>query len=487
MGAVAGDHEDGVAVAEVHGMQGPRIGPGPELAIDLRIAEHARRAGGAGGGEHHPAARSPDRLAHGAVGAVGRMQQRVLGHLRLVDHGPFAARSSTVRMSVGDQAEAIEAAAIEVAVLVEERRHRGDLVVLDRGQLVARGGIEPRRPVIRRTRRIAVMAMAFDGGKPGLPRRRGAVRPIRHGLSPLMVKLLQMMRPLLEALCRWSSRWVGRRYRGAAMHNPPFRADIIGSLLRPPALRQAFRAFHAGELDQKRFVAEQDAAIRDAIKLQEDVGLKVVTDGEFRRGSYWSRFVERIEGLGVDKARFRFHDEHGEELAFTAPFVTAKLARPTPIALDEFTFLRDNATALAKVTLPAPSSMHFWRGSDYAAPGFYGSPRAFFRDLAKIYRAEIADLAAAGCRYIQLDEVALAMLCDPAVRRQVSDDGSEMARLIDLYVEAIAEAVSGAPAEMSVGVHMCRGNFKGKYLAEGGYDANRQGIVRLCGRHPLSA
>ncbi len=254
------------------------------------------------------------------------------------------------------------------------------------------------------------------------------------------------------------------------MHNPPFRADSIGSLLRPPVLRQAFRAFHAGELDQKLFAAAQDAAIRDAIKLQEDVGLKVVTDGEFRRGSYWSRFVERIEGLGVDKARFCFHDEHGEQLAFTAPVVTGKLVRPTPIALDEFTFLRDNATALPKVTLPAPSSMHFWRGADYAAPGLYDSPRAFFRDLAKIYRAEIADLAAAGCRYIQLDEVALAMLCDPAVRRQVADDGSEMAGLIDLYVEAIAEAISGAPAEMSVGVHMCRGNFKGKYLAEGGYD-----------------
>ena len=265
------------------------------------------------------------------------------------------------------------------------------------------------------------------------------------------------------------------------MHNPPFRADTIGSLLRPPALRQAFRAFHAGELDQKRFVAAQDAAIRDAIKLQEDVGLKVVTDGEFRRGSYWSRFVERIEGLGVDKARFRFHDEHGEELAFTAPVVTGKLARPAPIALDEFTFLRDNATALPKVTLPAPSSMHFWRGADYAAPGLYESPRAFFRDLAKIYRAEIADLAAAGCRYIQLDEVALAMLCDPAVRGQVAADGSDVAELIDLYVEAIAEAVSGAPAEMSVGVHMCRGNFKGKYLAEGGYDEIAKALFGCAG------
>src|ERR1700734_1319604 len=106
------------------------------------------------------------------------------------------------------------------------------------------------------------------------------------------------------------------------MRNPPCRADHIGSLLRPPALRQAFRAFHGGELDAARFAAAQDAAILDAIKLQRDVGLPVVTDGEFRRGSYWSRFVERTEGLGVDKARFSFRDEHGDEVAFTAPVVT---------------------------------------------------------------------------------------------------------------------------------------------------------------------
>ena len=254
------------------------------------------------------------------------------------------------------------------------------------------------------------------------------------------------------------------------MHNPPFRADHIGSLLRPPALRQAFRAFHTGELDQEHFAAAQDAAIRGAIKMQEDIGFKVVTDGEFRRGSYWGRFVERVEGLGVDKARFSFRDEDGEELAFTAPLVTGKVARRTPIALDEFTFLRDNATVLPKVTLPAPSTMHFWRGAQYATPGVYDSPRDFFRELATIYRAEIADLAAAGCRYIQLDEVALAMLCDPAVRKQVTADGNAMAELIDLYVDAIAEAVAGAPPGMMVGVHMCRGNFKGKYLAEGGYD-----------------
>ncbi len=265
------------------------------------------------------------------------------------------------------------------------------------------------------------------------------------------------------------------------MHNPPFRADHIGSLLRPPALRQAFRAHHAGELDQKRFVTAQDAAILDAIRLQEEVGLKVVTDGEFRRGSYWGRFVERIEGLGVDKARFSFRGEDGEQLAFSAPLVTGKLARRAPIALDEFTFLRANATALPKITLPAPSTMHFWRGVQYATPGVYDNPRDFFHELAGIYRAEIADLAAAGCRYIQLDEVALAMLCDPVVRKQGAAGGDELAELIDLYVEAIAEAVAGAPPDMMIGVHMCRGNFKGKYLAEGGYDQIAKALFGCAG------
>jgi 5-methyltetrahydropteroyltriglutamate--homocysteine methyltransferase len=254
------------------------------------------------------------------------------------------------------------------------------------------------------------------------------------------------------------------------MDGPPVRADHIGSLLRPAPLRQAFRAFHSGEIGEAAFAAAQDTAICEAITLQEDVGLPVVTDGEFRRGSYWSHFVERAEGLDIADARFRFHDEQGHELAFTAPFVTGKVVRRNPIALDEFRFLTRHTNALAKITLPAPSTMHFWRGADYAAPGVYPSPRDFFRDLAEVYRAEIADLVAAGCRYIQLDEVALAMLCDPAVRARVAADGSDPHELIDLYVEVIAEAVAGAPDNVAIGVHLCRGNFKGKYLAEGGYD-----------------
>ena len=265
------------------------------------------------------------------------------------------------------------------------------------------------------------------------------------------------------------------------MHRPPFRADHIGSLLRPPALRQAYRAFNDRALDEAGFVAAQDAAIRDAVTLQAEAGLAVVTDGEFRRASYWSRFVERTEGLSVSESRFTFRDEQGLELTFTAPLVTGKVARQRPIVLDEFCFLRDNANALPKATLPAPSTMHFWRGSGYAVPGIYDSPEKFFRDLAAVYRAEIAALAAAGCRYIQLDEVALAMLCDPVVRQRVTADGNDPARLTSLYVEALGDAIASAPPAMAVGVHMCRGNFKGKYLAEGGYDTIAKALFGVTG------
>jgi 5-methyltetrahydropteroyltriglutamate--homocysteine methyltransferase len=257
----------------------------------------------------------------------------------------------------------------------------------------------------------------------------------------------------------------------AADGRPPCRADHIGSLLRPAALRQAFRRHAAGELDDAGFALIQDHAIRAVVLMQEEVGLKVATDGEFRRGSYWSRFVERTEGLAVRDAIFTFRDAHGHEQAFTAPHVTGPVRRGAPIALDEFTFLSAATTALAKATLPAPSTMHFWRGARYADPGVYGDARDFFRDLGAVYRAEIAALAAAGCRYVQLDEVALAMLCDGDVRARVAAEGGDAAALVRLYVEAINEAVAARPPGVTVGVHMCRGNFKGRYLAEGGYEA----------------
>ena len=245
---------------------------------------------------------------------------------------------------------------------------------------------------------------------------------------------------------------------------PLFRADHIGSLLRPKRLREAFRKNSPDELR-----AAQDDAIREVVKLQEDCGLGVVTDGEFRRISYWEKFVRLTRGLEVRDAVFTFHDQAGHESKFTAPYVSGKVSRGEPITLDEFEFLKKSTSRTGKVTMPAPSTMHFYRFTDWS--GAYADAEAFFADLGKVYQAEIADLAAAGCKYVQIDEVAMAILCDPAAREKVKAQGGDADRLVDLYIDALNQAVKGRPAGMTVGVHVCRGNYKGMYLSEGGYDS----------------
>ena len=255
------------------------------------------------------------------------------------------------------------------------------------------------------------------------------------------------------------------------MTRPPFRADHVGSLLRPAELRQAFRRFHAGELDAETFRRIQDDSIRAAVALQEAVGVKVVTDGEFRRASYWGRFVERTAGFEIREAAYKFRDEHGHEMSFTTPYAAGKLRRVRDLAVDEFDFLRGVAKATPKITLPAPSTMHFYAGRHFADPKIYADAATFFADLTAIYRQEIAALIKAGCRYVQLDEVAIAMLCDERVRAQVTSEGQDPDGLVEMYIGAINRAVADCPADLAIGVHVCRGNFKGHFLSEGGYDS----------------
>jgi 5-methyltetrahydropteroyltriglutamate--homocysteine methyltransferase len=252
---------------------------------------------------------------------------------------------------------------------------------------------------------------------------------------------------------------------------PPFRADHVGSLLRPAVLRQAFKDHAAKRIDDETFAQIQDQCIRHVVKLQEDAGLEMVTDGEFRRGSYWSRFVERVEGFVIKPAVFKFRDDHGHEIEFTAPYAAEKLGRSRPLALDEFLFLRGVTKATPKITLPSPSTMHFFRCTDFADRSAYATDETFFADLGRIFRDEITELAKAGCRHIQLDEVAIAQLCDPAIRKRVEDAGQKPDHLVDLYIESLNDAVAGAPPDVVLGVHMCRGNFKGHYLAAGGYES----------------
>jgi 5-methyltetrahydropteroyltriglutamate--homocysteine methyltransferase len=252
---------------------------------------------------------------------------------------------------------------------------------------------------------------------------------------------------------------------------PPFRADHVGSLLRPAALRQAFRRHASKEIGDTEFDRIQDACIREVVAMQEDTGLEVVTDGEFRRGSYWGRFVERLDGFEIRDASFRFRNDQGHEVTFTAPYANSQIKRSKALALDEFCFLRDTARVTPKITLPAPSTMHFFRASDFAAKGIYEDAESFLSDLARVFREEIAELVAAGCRYIQLDEVAIALLCDPAICAQVKAQGHDPDRLAALYVDAINQSLADCPTDVAIGVHMCRGNFKGHYLGEGGYES----------------
>ena len=222
------------------------------------------------------------------------------------------------------------------------------------------------------------------------------------------------------------------------------------------------------------------------MRLQEDAGLQVVTNGEFRRSSYWGRFVERCSGFEIKPAVFKFRDDHGHEVDFTATYAAAKLAPHAPLATTSSRSCaaspRSRRRSPCRRRPPCTST---------AAPilptrRIYADVETFFADLAKIYQQEIADLAKAGCRYIQLDEVAVAMLCDPAIRERISGAGQNPDRLVDLYIKAINDCVAGAPADMVIGVHMCRGNFRGRYLSEGGYESVAA-LRRQDQSHPLPA
>ena len=255
-----------------------------------------------------------------------------------------------------------------------------------------------------------------------------------------------------------------------ATKKPPFRAEHVGSLLRPKELTTAFRAFLKGEMAEAEFHAIQDRAIKDVVALQEDAGLELVTDGEFRRASYWSHWVEAIDGLDVGKAIFTFHDAEGGEVPFTAAICTGTLNKSKPISTDEFTYLNSVAHATPKITMPSPSTLHFYGLTDTIKDSPYDSDAAFLDDLSAIFAQEIADLYALGCRYVQLDEVPLIMLGNPNIRERTKELGGDPTALIGLYIKAMNDAAAGRPADMTAGMHMCRGNYKGRWVTEGGYD-----------------
>ena len=251
---------------------------------------------------------------------------------------------------------------------------------------------------------------------------------------------------------------------------PPFRADHVGSLLRPKKLTEAFRKFSKGQITIEDFKTAQNVAIKDVIELQENVGLKSITDGEFRRASYWSTFVERVKGMEISEALFKFNDDHGNKQDFTAPLVTGKVSRTTSIAGDEFLFLKNHTTKTPKITIVSPPTMHMFRLSKTIEPGVYKSTKEYFADLTKVYQQEIHSLAKTGATYIQIDDVPLPMLSDPLIQQRVTDDGLSPKQLMNDYIELFNGCLENRPDRVTIAVHMCRGNYKGKFLSKGGYE-----------------
>ena len=255
---------------------------------------------------------------------------------------------------------------------------------------------------------------------------------------------------------------------------PPFRADHVGSLLRPPKLKQAREAFAKNALSRDELTRTEDEAIREVVKLQEDVGLKLATDGEFRRKEWHMDFLTSFANVTrvPSSIKMRFHTHEGDtEVSPEALKIVGKLSRPRGIFVDHFKFVKSVTKVTPKQTIPSPTLMHFRGGRAAVDKTAYPEMEQFFADLARVYNEEIQDLAAAGCRYLQIDETNFAYLCDPTLRAQVkSNIGEDPEKLMHTYGKLISDAVAKRPADMTVCMHICRGNNQSAWVAEGGYD-----------------
>jgi len=253
---------------------------------------------------------------------------------------------------------------------------------------------------------------------------------------------------------------------------PPFRADHVGSFLRPLALLAARERRKTGDISAAALREVEDVAIRDIVRFQEDLGLQGVTDGEFRRTYFHIDFLEQLAGVetkgGISVA---FHSAAGNvDFAPPVMHVTGPLRHVKPIQVADFKFLQSVTRRTPKVTIPSPTMLHFRGGRDAINREAYPDMEMFFADVAAAYRAEIRSLADAGCRYLQLDDTNLAYLCDEKMRegaRKRGDDPNELPRR---YARLINAAIADRPADMTVCVHLCRGNFKSAWVAEGGYE-----------------
>jgi 5-methyltetrahydropteroyltriglutamate--homocysteine methyltransferase len=249
---------------------------------------------------------------------------------------------------------------------------------------------------------------------------------------------------------------------------PPYRADQVGSLLRPAALAEARRRWKQGTLGAERRKEMEDDAIRVVVSKQEALGLRAVTDGEFRRDWWHLDFLAQLEGVTTkENPGPKFG---GTEEQPPIATVTGKVGCAKPIMTEHFAYLKSVAKATPKFTIPSPSMLHLRGGRGAISRDAYPDLGAFWDDVAAAYRKAIAHLAAAGCTYLQLDDTAFAYLCDPKIRENCRRNGDDPDRLPQRYADTISAALEGRPAGMTITLHTCRGNFKSAWVAEGGYD-----------------
>ena len=255
--------------------------------------------------------------------------------------------------------------------------------------------------------------------------------------------------------------------------NPPFRADHVGSLLRPKPLLDMRQALAEGKASPEDLRIFEDREILVAMAMQERVGLQSITDGEFRRNNWRDRFFERVDGYSADRmpSSFTFTEFSGEtRRGVPVRYAVGRLRQRESITADDFAFLVKNTRHSAKATIPSPTVNHFFTGDAGLAKSPYAGDRAaYLSDIAAIYRDETAALAKLGCKYLQVDEVTLALLCDPKNQDVVRARGEDPQRLIDDYVDMINASFRERPADMVLSVHLCRGN-SGHGQADGGYD-----------------
>jgi 5-methyltetrahydropteroyltriglutamate--homocysteine methyltransferase len=251
--------------------------------------------------------------------------------------------------------------------------------------------------------------------------------------------------------------------------NPPFRAEQVGSFLRPAELKEARAKHERGEIDSAALKAVEDKAIREVIRRQEDAGMQSITDGEFRRAFWHYDFLQGLDGvdsyLAEQGVQFK-----GAALKPIMLRVKDKLGFSNHPMIEHFRFVKEHTKRLAKMTIPSPTALHFRFGRQAVPASVYPRMEDFYRDLGAAYAKAVKAFADAGCTYLQLDEVYLAYLCDPEQREGLKSRGEDPETLPGTYAKLINDSIAGAPAGMTIGMHLCRGNFRSTFVASGGYE-----------------